>query len=165
LTKSRRKAEAETHLWRAFQKSPSLGLYKELHKIGGEPAAERARTFLESRLADRKGGEWHDRPGLLVEILMHHKKFDAAWSAVRKYGISGYAKEALIKATDVHYPREALEFYAAQVEQMASGGMYKEAVARISRMAKLQSPAEQAVYSATLKIRHARKRNFMKLLK
>jgi hypothetical protein len=43
--------------------------------------------------------------------------------------------------------------------------MYREAVARIGRMAKLQSPAEQAAYSATLKIRHARKRNFMKLLK
>jgi hypothetical protein len=73
--------------------------------------------------------------------------------------------EALVEATDVYYPREALEFYAARVEQMASGGMYKDAVARVSRMAKLQSPAEQAAYSAALKARHARKRNFMKLLK
>jgi hypothetical protein len=165
LTKADRKVDAEAHLWRAFQKSPSLGLYKELHKIGGESAAERALAFLETRLAGSKGADWHNRPGLLVEILTYEKKFDAAWSVVRKYGISVYAMEALVEATDVHYPREALDFYAVQVEQLASGGMYREAVARIGRMAKLQSPAEQAAYSATLKIRHARKRNFMKLLK
>jgi hypothetical protein len=165
LTTARRKSDAEAHLWRAFQKNPSLGLYKELHKIGGKSATARALAFLENWLVDRTGADWRNRPGLLVEILMHEKKFDAAWSVMRNYGISVYAKEALIEATDVHYPREALEFYAAQVEQLASGGMYEKAVARIGRMAKLQSPAEQAVYCAKLKIRHARKRNFMKLLK
>ena len=164
LTKARRKADAEAHLWRAFQKSPSLGRYKELHKIGGKPAAVRALAFLETRLAVRKGADWNDRPGLLVEILAYEKKFDAAWSVVRKHGISVYAKQRLVEATDTLYPREAIEFYAAQIEQLASGGMYKEAVARINRMAQLQSPTEQAAYLAMLKIRHARKRNFMKLL-
>ena len=54
---------------------------------------------------------------------MHEKRFDAAWSALRKYNASVYANKALVKATDVQYPREALEFYAAEVEQFALGGM------------------------------------------
>ena len=160
LTKARRKADAEAHLWRAFQKAPSLDIYKQLRSIGGEPAATRALAFLESRLTSNKG---KGRPDLLVEILMHEKRFDAAWLAVRKYG-AVYAMEALVEATDIQYPSEALEFYAAQVEQHVRSGRYAEAVKRIARMAKLRSPAEQAAFVRDLKVRHGRKRNFMKLL-
>ena len=80
---------------------------------------------------------------------------------MRKFGASAYAKEALVEATDVQFPCEALAFYTAQVEQLASGGVYAEAVKRI---ATLRSPAEQAAFVDDLKTRHGRKRNFMKLL-
>jgi hypothetical protein len=164
LSKARRKADAEAHLSRAFEKAPSLDIYKQLRKHGGELAATRALALLESRLTSTKGADWRDRPDLLVEILMHDKRFDAAWSAVRKYGASVYAHEALVETTDIQYPREALAFYAAQVEQLAGGGRYAEAAKRIARMAKLRNPAEQAAYVADLKARHGRKRNFMKIL-
>ena len=41
---------------------------------------------------------------------------------------------------------------------------YAEAVALVARMAPLRDAAEQAAYVADLKVRFARKRNFMKLL-
>jgi tetratricopeptide (TPR) repeat protein len=164
LSKAGRKGDAETHLQRAFEKSPTLELYKNLRKLGGEPAAERALAFLNSRLTNNEGASGRDRLDLLVEILMHEKRFDAAWSTVHKFGASVYAKQALVKATDVEYPREALEFYAAQVEQLASSGVYAEAVKLIGRMAQLRSASEQAAFVANLKARHGRKRNFMKLL-
>jgi hypothetical protein len=164
LTKARRRADAEAYLWRAFEKGPSLELYKHLRRIGDEPAAERALAFLESRLTNSERTSWRDRPDLLVEMLMHEKRFDAAWSTVHKFGVSVYAKQALVKATDVKYPREALEFYSAQVEQLANAGAYDEAAKLIARMAKLRSTSEQAAFVVDLKARHGRKRNFMKLL-
>ena len=164
LIKARRKADAEAHLWRAFEKAPSLDLFGQLRKVGAEPAAKRALAFLESRLNKRQRGSWGEPSDLLVKILMHEKRFDAAWSIVRKFGASPYAKEALVEATDTGYPKEALEFYAAQVERLANGGLYAEASKLIARMAKLQGATEQATFVMDLKARHGRKRNFMKLL-
>ena len=54
--------------------------------------------------------------------------------------------------------------YAAQVEQLANSGTYEEAMKVIARMGKIRSATEQAAYVADLKMRHGRKRNFMKLL-
>ncbi len=164
LSKAGRNGDAETHLQRAFEKSPTLELYKKLGKLGGEPAAARALAFLNSRLTNNGRGSGHNRADLLVEILMHEKRFDAAWSTVHKCGVSVYTKQALVEATDVKYPREALEFYAAQVEQLANSGGYAEAVKLIARMAQLRSAGEQVTFVANLKARHGRKRNFMKLL-
>ena len=39
LAKAGRSADAETHLWRAFEKAPSLELYGRLRKLGGEARA------------------------------------------------------------------------------------------------------------------------------
>ncbi len=164
LTKMRRKADAEAHLWRAFEKAPSLGIYQQLRRIGDEAVAARAAAYLESRLANSKGGNGHERPDLLVELFMHEKRFDAAWSVVHKFGVSAHTKEALVVATESDYPREALAFYTAQVEHLAGFGAYAEAVKQIARMKKLRTPAEQAAFVADLRVRHGRKRNFMKLL-
>jgi tetratricopeptide (TPR) repeat protein len=164
LNKARRKADAEAHLWRAFQKAPSLDIYKELRRAGGEPAAARALAFLESRLGDSKRQSWRDRPDLVVEILMLEKRFDAAWAVAKKFGASEYSMQSLVAASDVDFPHQALEFYAAQVERFASASAYSEAVKVIARMAKLRSAGEQATFVADLKLRHGRKRNFMKLL-
>lgn len=164
LTESGRKEDAEAHLWRAFQKAPSLNIYKQLRSTGGKPAAERALAFLESRLGDKKRDTWRDRPDLFIEILMDERQFDAAWSALRKFDASDHIKQRLVIATDTDYPQEALEFYAVQVERFAVSAAYQEAVKVIARMAKLRSTGEQAAFVAELKLRHGRKRNFMKLL-
>ena len=54
LAKAGRKKDAEAHLWRAFEKAPSLELYARLRKLGGKAARERARQFLEARLVTEK---------------------------------------------------------------------------------------------------------------
>jgi hypothetical protein len=41
---------------------------------------------------------------------------------------------------------------------------YAEAARLIGRMAALRAPSEQASYVESLKMRHGRKRNFMKVL-
>ena len=121
-------------------------------------------AFLESSQRGNRRELLQDRADLLVEALMHEKQFDTAWSAVRQFGASDYTREKLVLTTDVDYPGEALEFYVAQVERLAGGAAYAEAVKVIARMAKLRSAAEHAAFLVDLRARHGRKRTFMKLL-
>jgi len=167
LSKAGRSLEAEAHLWRAFETVPSLDLHARLCKLGGEPARERAIKFLEARLVGEERTRWHYPADLLIRILMHEKMFEAAWMAMRKHGASLGMKEALARASEATYPREALEAYAERVDQLADAGgdpAYADAAALIARMAALRSAAEQAAYVAALKGRFGRKRNFVKLL-
>jgi hypothetical protein len=164
LSKARRKAEAEAHLWRTFEKAPSLELYKQILKFVGRAAGKRAIALLESRLAARRRPAWNDGLDLLIKILMHEKQFDMAWSTVKEFDASAYTKQELARASDQQHPSEALQVYAAQVEQLATAGIYDEAAKVIARMGKIRSTSEQAVYVADLKMRHGRKRNFMKRL-
>ena len=164
LVEAGRKTDAEVRLQEAFEKAPSLAIYKQIRSTGGRPAAERALAFLERQLGDKKRDTWRERPDLFIEILMQEKQFDAAWSTLHKFGASDHVKQRLVAATDVDYPREALEFYAVQIERLAVSAAYQEAVKIIDRMARLRSAEEQAAFVAELKVRHGRKRNFMKLL-
>jgi uncharacterized Zn finger protein len=164
LSKVGRKGDAEAHLQRAFEKSPTLELYKQLCEFGGVAARERVVKFLETKQASGEKIRWHDPGDLLIRIWMHEKMFDAAWAAVRKHDASMVLKEELARASEATHPGEALEVYAAQVEQLANSGVYAEAVKLIARTAQLRSASEQAAFVANLKARHGRKRNFMKLL-
>ena len=90
LSKAGRKGDAEAHLQRAFEKEPSLELYKRLCNLGGDAARQRAVKFL-----DEAGGKkirWHNPSDLLIRICMHEKMFEAAWATVRKHGASMVSK-------------------------------------------------------------------------
>jgi uncharacterized Zn finger protein len=164
LAKAGRKADASAHLWRAFEKEPGLDIYKQLLKFGGRAAADRAIDLAEKRAAGRRRSVWDRNADLLVEILMHDKQFDAAWSAAKKFDASASVKQELARASDRKHPGEALEVYAVEVEHLAGHSNYDEAAKVIARMEKIRSAAEQAAYVADLKVRHKRKRNFMRLL-
>jgi tetratricopeptide (TPR) repeat protein len=167
LSKAGRKKDAETHLWRTFEKAPSMELYKRLRKIGGTAARDRALKLLEPRLANEPRTRWHTPADLLIDILMHDKLFDAAWTTLRKHGASTGLRETLARASEATHPREALEVYAERVDQLADGGgnpAYGEAAKLIGRMAALRSATEQAAYVTALKVRFGRKRNFVRLL-
>jgi hypothetical protein len=113
LSKAGRRGDAEAHLQRAFEKEPSLELYKRLCNLGGEAARQRAVKFL-----DEAGGKkirWHNPSDLLVRIWMHEKMFEAAWATVRKHGASMVLKEELAGASDATHPAEALEVYTSRV--------------------------------------------------
>jgi tetratricopeptide (TPR) repeat protein len=164
LSKAGRKADAEAHLWRAFEKAPSLDIYKQLLEHGGPAAAGRAVALVEKRAAGKQRSARNGDANLLIGILMHDKKFDLAWSAVSKVGAAADVKQELARASDRQHPSEALEVYAAEVEVLANHGSYDEAAKVIARMKKIRNATEQAAYVADLKVRHGRKRNFMKLL-
>ena len=167
LAKARRKADAQAHLWRAFEKQPSLEIYLRLRKLGGDEVRERVVTFLEARAVKEKGSHWNSPADLLIRVLTQEKTFDAAWAAVQRHGASMGAKEALAKASEAAHPREALEIYAEQVAQLANHGggrTYEEAAQLVTHMATLRDKAGHAAYVADLKARFGRKRNFMKLL-
>lgn len=115
LVKLDRKADAETYLWRAFEKAPSFEVYKELRRHGDEAATERALAFLQSR-ADRAGRDpWDGSRNLLVEALLHEKRYEAAWSVVRKFPISLDLQERLVQLTETDYRADALAFYTARI--------------------------------------------------
>ncbi|SHG97343.1 SWIM zinc finger family protein [Bradyrhizobium erythrophlei] len=167
LSGAGRKADAEAHLQRAFEKAPTLELYKWLRKFGGDAARERAVKLLEARQGRRERTGWHDHGQLLIRIWLHEKMFDAAWAAVGRHGASAGLKDELAKASESTYPREAVEVYTERVEQFAMAGSasaYAEAAKLVARMATLRGRTEQATYVLELKVRHGRKRNFMKLL-
>jgi tetratricopeptide (TPR) repeat protein len=167
LSEAGRKADAEALLWRAFEKTPSLDVYKQLRMLGGDTALKRIIGILEKRSAGNMRAGWYTPSGLLVSILIEEEMFGAAWAVVREHKVSFGTRVDLANASGAMYPREALEVYAEHVNQfMSTGGnhAYGEAAKVIARMAALQSEAEQAAYIAALKVRHRQKRNFMKLL-
>jgi tetratricopeptide (TPR) repeat protein len=169
LSRKGRKEEAAAHLWRIFEKRPSLDLYQRLVKLAGPAARERAIGFLEGQAASGKREargrwSWSGPEEVLVEILTQEKAFDRAWAVVGRHGASMEAQEDLADASRKSHPREALGVYAARVEEHVTGGRYEEAATLIARMGKLRDAAEQAAYLVDIKDRHRRKRNFMKLL-
>jgi hypothetical protein len=164
LAKAGRKNDAEAHLWRAFKKQPTYELYQRLRKIGGKAGSERVIELLKGWLGKKSHSHWLYPADLLVRILTHEKTYDAAWATVRQYQTSSDVKQKLADASKVSHRREALEVYAARVEELINSGGYAEAVKLVGRMAPLRDGAEQASYISALKVRHGRKRNLMKLL-
>jgi uncharacterized Zn finger protein len=162
LAKTGRVRDAETHLWTAFEKDPSLALYARLRKAGGDAARGRAVKLIEARCAQKAGAGW--MADLLIDILLQEKAFDEAWAAVRKFGGSPDATARLARATETTHPAEVIEVYQASVERLADHGQYDEAARLIRRMRKMRTAGEHAAYLAAVKERHGRKRNFMKLL-
>jgi uncharacterized Zn finger protein len=168
LSKTGRKRDAEAHLWRTWEKAPSLELYKRLRKLGGKASGERAVERLEVRLLEDKRTRWNFSADLLIRILTLEKQFDAAWAAVRQHGAAMGEKDTLARASEATHPREALETYAGRIEELANAGgnpAYAMAAELVEHIAKFRSAAEHAAYLDDLKQRHGRKRNFMKLLK
>ena len=167
LSDAGRKEEAEAHLWKAFEKAPSLGFYAQLRQLGGASVLHRVTRILEARIVRNERVHWSAPASLLADILMEEKMFDEAWAVVREHRAAVGTRQALARLSEATHPREALEVYAEQVDQLVGTGSnsaYAEAVRLIARMAGLRSAAEHAAYVAAFKERYGRKRNLMKLL-
>lgn len=167
LQKAGRKDDLQALLWRTFEKAPTLDLYKRLIKSGGVPAREHAMAFLVAQAdGGRSPGFW--RPAnLLVDILAHERDFDAAWSAIRKYGASTDREDEIARMSERTHPQEALAVYVKRVEALVNVGgnlAYERAAKLVRRMVSLRGAGEQAAYVAGLRQRFERRRNFIKLL-
>ncbi|MHA1108278.1 MAG: SWIM zinc finger family protein [Alphaproteobacteria bacterium] len=162
-----RKEDAKTLLWSAFEREPSLDLYRRLRKLGGKDAIEPAVAFLRTQISKDTATKWHSPADLLIRILMEEKMFDAAWAAVQDHGASGGLKESLARASEATHPGEALAVYGGRVDELVKAGGnpgYESAFGLVTRMGELRGASAQAAYVADLKTRFRRKRNFMKLL-
>ncbi len=168
LANAGRKTEAAARLWRAFDKTPSLDLYHRMRDLADETMRERAIERLRSRAAKEAATRWHHPADLLVRVLIHERRFDKAWAAVKAHGASVGVREALAKETETTHPREAVAVYAESVEALAGGAggrpAYAEAAALVDRMARLRDAAEHARYLLEVKSRFGRRRNFIALL-
>ncbi|QWG15836.1 SWIM zinc finger family protein [Bradyrhizobium sediminis] len=167
LSKAGRKADAEAHLWRLFEKSPTFDLYKRLCGIGGKAARERALSFLEGKQASGARLGWNSPIDLLARIWIDEEKFDAAWAAVGKHGASAGLKEELAGKSEATHPREVLEVYTQRVDQLVNAGggsNYQQAAKLVARMAKLRPRGEQVAYVLGLRQRFGRRRHFTQLL-
>lgn len=166
LSEAGRKPDALRHLWRAFGKSPTFDLYTRLRQLEGEAACDAAVQSLESGIAP--SGNWRSPSvDLLVQILIHEQRFDAAWAAAYNHNASMHIRRQLAGASETTHREHAIGVYAEHIEQIVKLGgnhNYAEAAALIGRMAGLRDTREQAAYVASLKAQHNRKRNFMKLL-
>jgi hypothetical protein len=167
LIKADRRGEAEAVLKRAFERAPDFNVYMRWREAGGEAAREQALALVERRAAAETGFSFGHPADLGVKILMHEKLFDMAWAMTRKHRVSRALKEGLARESEADHPREALDVYAARVDELANGGgnrAYEEAAGFVARMGRLRAAAEQTAYVATLKERFAQRRNFVKLL-
>ncbi len=167
LLEAGRKDEAETLLWRAFERAPSIGLYGRLRRLGGAKAARRTIDFLRGRLDGVRATPWHSLADLLVRVLVKERMFGDAWDSVRDHGASPGIRMELAAASESTHAAEALAVYAERVEEFAATGgnqAYEQAASLIARMAGLRDATEQAAYLADVRERHRRKRNLLKLL-
>jgi tetratricopeptide (TPR) repeat protein len=167
LIKARRFHEAEASLWRAFEKTPSLELYKALRACSGIDARQRAIGFLESRLAASRETGDNAFSNLLIALLLREEMFDEAWNVARTHSASPQLLGELARATELSHPQEALDFYASHIEELAGTGgadAYKKLALLLERMAHLQGPTRHASYLADFKSRYAPKRSLMRHL-
>jgi hypothetical protein len=167
LLEDGRAAEAEAHLWRAFERRPSFELYERLQSLGGAPARDRALAWLEPRLAGAEADRWSKPADLLVRLLIEERLFDRAWEVVKAHRTSLGRRARLAAASEATHPDKALAVYAERVLALVEEGRgpgYAEAAELVARMAGLQGAGEQAAFVAGLKARFGRRRNFVKLL-
>lgn len=167
LVKAGRKADAEERLWRAFQKVPSVAVFAELRALGGTVARDRALKQLEAGLERQVARSWFFPADFLVGLLIGEGMLDRAWEMVRKRDASPELKERLATRSEATHAGEALAIYAERINQLAALGgdpSYDKAAQLIARMAKLQDAATQGALIAELRLRYARKRNFIKRL-
>ncbi|WP_202800176.1 SWIM zinc finger family protein [Sinorhizobium fredii] len=167
LTKIGRATDAAQHLWRAFRKVPNFEIYLKLRELEGEAVCDSAVQTIESQLAGGKDAGLYAPYDLLMRILMHEERFDAAWAVSSRRGVSTGMRQTLADASAATHPEQAVRVYAEKIEQLVnlSGNHnYEEAARLIDRIGGLRSAGEHADYVESLKTRHGRRRNFMKLL-
>ncbi|WP_271065976.1 DUF6880 family protein [Caulobacter sp. NIBR1757] len=166
MAKANRSAEAETLLWDAFTRWPSLHLYKELQRACPEagPRIERALGILRQPKAGSDRVEFFRSPPIvLLEIRIEEGLFDAAWETADAYDIGDMRLEALAEASAASHPERATAAYEKLIEsRVRTGGApsYDAAIRLIQRRA-ITGRESQAAYLADLAVRHKARRTFI----
>jgi uncharacterized Zn finger protein len=173
-----RERDAVDLLWRAFERHPSIELYRRVKKAAGKQSAaadvarDRAIALLQAKL-DKPSvkAPWSSPQALMLEVLTSEKLFAEAWQFVQRHGCSGPQRLALAEESEHSHPNEAVSTYALEVERLSNLGgpnNYEAAGKLITRMQsirkRLGKDEDHAAFLADFMSRHRAKRNLMKIL-
>jgi hypothetical protein len=153
-----RKPDGEKILWREFERSPSLDLYKHMKAMLGRVVTirDRAVAFLRSKAekpASRSSPRWAFVADTLVQLLSYEKLFDEAWRAAEQYGVSKRERMKLAQASEASHPAQSWKVLADHVEGLvASGGQrnYEDACKFLERIARMRAKLGEAPCSCRL---------------
>lgn len=171
MTRAGRTADSEELLWRAFERNPSLALFRELAAIPGSesPTARATAHLREAAQRAAKVGPHMNGPAMtLFDLQLELGAVDDAWETVQAWGVGEYRLRALADQTVESHPRlaaGAYQFLAENRIALGGAGNYDEAVALIRRRAfACGDDADQAAYVEALRTRHKAKRTFVQRL-
>ena len=166
MMKAGRTDEAIKLLWKAFERSPTLRLYRDLKAgLASDAVAERVLEILRAAAGTSRRGHWNERAVLLLDVLVEEGRLDEAWTCVATHGIDGERLRLLAEASAISHPREATAAYERLAETLIQTGgapAYDQAVKYIRRRGEIARDAVgQARYLADLRLRHKAKRTFI----
>lgn len=158
--------EAVNLLWKAFERTPSLRLYRDLK---ASPASgtvgERALMVLRTAAARSRSGYWSDAATLLLDVLVEEGRLDEAWSCITAHRIDGERLRLLAEATVVSHPREAAGAYERMAEALILAGgapAYEKAFTYIRRRGEIGGDAAAYVrFLDDLRVGHKARRTFI----
>jgi len=178
--RARRGDDAISLVWQEFAERPSLETFRSLKAYAQKIRSwdswrERALAHVHVDVGTRSNGArsgWFkpDR-SLLVEIFLWEKDVEAAWVAAKEGGCNESLWFELARHLEKDKPAAAAEIYAAQIEPTI-GHMghhsYQEAVRLLQKMRPLfaagRTPERFDQILASVRERHSRKRNLIRLL-
>ena len=168
-----RQAEAESLLWAAFERWPSLGLYRRLQGLAAvrDDCMRRALDILrpQAAAATGPGGFWSTPAVVMLEIQTAEGQMTEAWETAEAFEVGDERLKALANATAASHPQAAARAYERLVERCVGRGgndSYDAAIALIKRRAAIgEVGATLADYLADLAVRHKMKRNFIARLR
>lgn len=166
LAEAGRPAEAEALLWTAFDRWPSLGLYRRLQGIVAHRVQriERALSILSGQLGKAgRAASWRSPAIVILEVQMAEGMINEAWATAEAHEVGEARLEALANASGAGHARRAAAAYERLIESRVKAGgaaSYDLAMALIKRRAGV-GPNTQARYLADLAVRHRARRTFI----
>ena len=166
MMKAGRTDEAIKLLWKAFERSPTLRLYRDLKAgLASDAVAERVLEILRAAAGTSRRGYWNERAVLLLDVLVEEGRLDEAWTCVATHWIDGERLRQLAEAGATSHPGEAIAAYERLAETLIRTGgapAYDQAVKYIRRRGEIaRDAAGHARYVADLRLRHKAKRTFI----
>jgi len=163
--------EAMRLAWSAFTDRAGVEAFRRLREHATRADAwpewrERAIAFVRERASTPNGSS------VFVRILLAEESADEAWREAERGGCSEDVWFELARAREREHPADAIPIYQRRIETSVASGSnrgYADAARLLERLSELFARAgrgtdELALYVARLRARHARKRNFIKLL-
>jgi uncharacterized Zn finger protein len=171
-----------TLAWAEFSERPDLEQYKNLKRHADRAKAwatwrEKALAAIRQEIARRKReagkSSWGYRAdhSTLVEIFLWENDLETAWKEAQAGGCNGGLWMLLAEKRETDHPEDALPIYQREIESTlshANNDAYAQAVKLLKKVGQVMTRMGEGrkfpAYLESVRVTHARKRNFMRLL-